>query len=283
MKKRIFEPKKFSEQEEFGAHKARKRFGQNFLTDIKLREFIVNSAAIVNTDTVLEIGPGRGELTGIIAARCPVVAIEIDRDLVKLLKTKFDKNSGVKIIEGDILTFDFETLPVKKLKIIGNVPYYITTPIIFKLLENKDRVLTAIMTIQKEVAERLAAKPGNKDYGVLTVMVGMYAEVEILKIIPAGAFFPAPTVDSAVISIKPRELPLAAVKEPLRFEKLVKTAFQQRRKNIRNALLRFGISKPEATRVLKLFGIRESARPEDVSIEEFAKLTDALRQADLTL
>ncbi|MFH1074454.1 MAG: 16S rRNA (adenine(1518)-N(6)/adenine(1519)-N(6))-dimethyltransferase RsmA [Candidatus Firestonebacteria bacterium] len=256
--------------------KPRKRFGQNFLTDPKLREFIVNSAYIIKTDTVLEIGPGRGELTGIIAVRCPVVAVEIDRDLVKLLEARFEGNSKVEIIEGDILAFDFKTLSVKKFKVIGNVPYYITTPIIFKLLENKERVETAILTVQKEVAERLAAVPGNKDYGVLTVMVGMFAEVKILKIIPAAAFYPVPQVDSAVISIKPLEFTRVPVKDPANFEKLVKTAFQQRRKNIRNALLRFGAAKEEAIRILQACGISENARPEDVSIKEFAKLSDAL-------
>lgn len=257
-------------------HRPRKRFGQNFLTDPGLREFIVNSAYIVKTDTVLEIGPGRGELTGIIAVRCPVIAVEIDRDLVKLLKARFEGNNNVEIIEGDILSFDLKALSVKKFKVIGNVPYYITTPIIFKLLENKDRVETAVLTIQKEVAERLAAVPGSKEYGVLTVMVGMFADVKILKIIRAAAFYPAPQVDSAVISIKPLEFTRTPVKDPLNFEKLVKTAFQQRRKNIRNALLRFGIEKEEVKKVLLANGINENARPEDISIEEFAKLSDAL-------
>jgi len=206
-----------------GGHRPRKRFGQNFLTDLKLREFIVNSAYIIKTDTVLEVGPGRGELTGIIAVRCPVIAVEIDRDLVKLLKTRFEGNPKVEIIEGDILAFDFDNLPVKKFKVIGNVPYYITTPIIFKLLEKKERIETIILTIQKEVAERLVAVPGGKEYGVLTAMVGMYAEVKILKIIPAAAFYPAPQVDSAVISIKPLEFTRAPVKNTAVFEKLVKT------------------------------------------------------------
>jgi len=259
-----------------GKHRPRKRFGQNFLTDLKLREFIVNSAFIVKSDTVLEIGPGRGELTGIIAVRAPVIAVEIDRDLVKLLRSRFETNKNVEIIEGDILSFDFKALPVKKIKVIGNVPYYITTPIIFKLLENKEKVEIAVLTIQKEVAERLGASPGSKDYGVLTIMVGMYAEVEILKIIPAAAFYPAPQVDSAVISVKPREFMRASVKNPASFEKLVKTAFQQRRKNIRNALVRFGAEKEKVKSILNSCGINENSRPEDVSIEEFAKLADAL-------
>ncbi|MEI6846350.1 MAG: 16S rRNA (adenine(1518)-N(6)/adenine(1519)-N(6))-dimethyltransferase RsmA [Candidatus Firestonebacteria bacterium] len=258
------------------AHRPRKMFGQNFLTDLKLREFIVNSAFIVKTDTVLEIGPGRGELTGIIALRCPVIAVEIDRDLVKLLRSRFAENSRVEIIEGDILDYDLSKLPPQKLKVIGNVPYYITTPIIFKLLENKEKVEMAVLTIQKEVAERLTAVPGSKEYGVLTVMVGMYAEVKILKKIPAAAFYPAPKVDSAVISIKPLEFTKAAVKNSVVFEKLVKTAFQQRRKNIKNALVRFGAGKEEALEILKTSGIKENARPEDVSIEEFAKIADAL-------
>ena len=259
-----------------GGHRPRKRFGQNFLTDLKLREFIVNSAYIIKTDTVLEVGPGRGELTGIIAVRCPVIAVEIDRDLVKLLKTRFEGNPKVEIIEGDILAFDFDNLPVKKFKVIGNVPYYITTPIIFKLLEKKERIETIILTIQKEVAERLVAVPGGKEYGVLTAMVGMYAEVKILKIIPAAAFYPAPQVDSAVISIKPLEFTTAPVKNTAVFEKLVKTAFQQRRKNIRNALIRFGAEKEKVKSILGACGINENARPEDVSIEDFAKLADAL-------
>ena len=256
------------------AHKPKRRFSQNFMEDQLLREFVVNSACIVKTDTVLEIGPGRGELTGIIALRCPVVAVEIDRDLIRILKERFKGNEKVEIIESDILKYDLNKINIPRFKIIGNIPYNITTPIIFKILESRNRISSAILTIQKEVAERLAADPGTKDYGVLTIMTGMFASIEILKIIPAAAFFPAPNVDSAVISLNPLEFPRVPVKDFNIFEKLVKTAFQQRRKNMRNALLRFGISKEEASKILLTCNINENKRPEDVSIEEFGRLSD---------
>jgi len=254
------------------SYKPKKRFGQNFMKDRSLREFIVNSASLSQKDTVLEIGPGRGELTGIIASKCPVVAVEIDRDLAALLKNKFAGNERVKIIEGDILAVEFNKISVPKFKIIGNIPYNITTPIIFKILESRSGIETAVLTVQKEVAERLAAKPGSGDYGVLTIMAGIFASVEILRTIPAAAFFPAPNVDSAVICLRPLKDPAVPEKELALFEKLVKTAFQQRRKNIRNALLRFGLSKEKALRVLSACGIPENTRPEGVSIEEFKRL-----------
>ena len=256
------------------SYRPKKRFGQNFMKDPSLREFVVNLAYLVKTDTVLEIGPGRGELTVIIALRCPVIAVEIDRDLIALLKERFSGNPRVEIVEGDILAYDFNKIAVPKFKIIGNIPYNITTPIIFKIIESRHRVTSAILTVQKEVAARLAAKPGNKDYGVLTIMAGLYASMEILKIIPAGAFTPAPNVDSAVISIKPLENPRVPVRDFELFEKLVKGAFQQRRKNIRNALLRFGIPKETVPTILAACNISENARPEDVSIEDFGRLSD---------
>lgn len=253
-------------------YRPKKRFGQNFMKDQILREFVVNSAFIVKTDSVLEIGPGRGELTGIIALRCPVEAIEIDRDLVRVLNARFNRNEKVKIIEGDVLAFDFKNIVAPKFKIIGNIPYNITTPIIFKILENRHRIDSAVLTMQKEVAERLSAGPGNKDYGVLTIMAGVFLSVEILKIIPAAAFFPAPNVDSAVIRIKPLEIPRVAVKDFDLFEKIVKTVFQQRRKNIKNGLLRVGISKEATAKILASCSIAGNSRPEDVSIEDFGRL-----------
>ncbi len=249
----------------------KKRLGQHFLYDPSIIERIVNKASITSEDLVIEIGPGPGIMTEVISEKAGhLIAVEIDEKLADSLRRRFSGRENITILNEDFLKF---TLPGdKKFKVIGNIPYYITTPIIFKLIE-AESLLSATLTIQKEVAQRIVASPGCKDYGVLSIMVQFMTIPELAFNIPARAFHPPPKVDSSVIHlIKRTESPVKLLDKRL-FVRVVKTAFSQRRKMLSNSLKPFS---PEIKDLLLSAGIDPGRRPETLTMEEFGIVADKI-------
>lgn len=256
----------------------KKRLGQHFLFDPSILHRIINIAQITSDDTVVEIGPGAGRLTKMIAEVAKeVIAIELDLGLYEKLKEDIKdikKFNNIELIHGDALKYPYEKL--KPFKVVANIPYYITTPIIFRLLEASQKIknLESItLTIQKEVAQRIVAKPCTKDYGVLSIAIQYYGKPELKFIIPGGAFRPAPKVDSALIHIKIFDKPKVMVLDEKLFFRIIKTAFAQRRKTLSNALKTISSDIKE---ILISAGIEPKRRAETLSIEEFAKFSNAL-------
>jgi 16S rRNA (adenine1518-N6/adenine1519-N6)-dimethyltransferase len=213
-------------------HKARKRFGQNFLTDNKIIDQIIATIAPKRDDNLLEIGPGKGAMTLPLLEKVDKLnVIEIDRDLIKILNN-YNKSNLI-INEGDALSFDLNQF-APPIRIVGNLPYNISSPILFHLLENRDKVIDMTFMLQKEVVERMASTHGSKVYGRLSVMMQAFFEVELIFIVPPESFEPAPKVDSAIVYLKP--LKTNKVGDIKIFEKVVKTAFAHRRKTLRNCL-----------------------------------------------
>ncbi len=247
--------------------------GQHFLNHPGILKRIVDVADVRPEDLVVEFGAGKGSLTAFIAERgCRVIAIELDRTLYRVLRERFRFAENVEILREDIMRFDLNSLP--PYKIVSNIPYYITTPIIFRLLEEGGSLLLAVLTVQKEVAERIIAPAGSKRYGVLSVMVQMVADAEIAFYIPKGLFVPPPKVDSAVLKLTKRASPRVPVSDMRLFKKVVKTAFRQRRKYIANSLKGL-ISNPKD--LLNDIGITPTRRPETLTIEEFARIAEAIQ------
>ncbi|MEW6108008.1 MAG: 16S rRNA (adenine(1518)-N(6)/adenine(1519)-N(6))-dimethyltransferase RsmA [Nitrospirota bacterium] len=250
----------------------KKYLGQNFLYDPSILRKIIDAAGLSPEDTVVEIGPGPGRLTKLLAERVKkLIAIEFDKELFERLRVDFAGTNNVELVLGDALKFNYESIGC--FKVVANIPYYITTPIIFRLLEAKDSLRTITITVQKEVAERVIAGPGGKDYGVLSIMVQYHARPEIKFIIRKEAFRPVPKVDSAVLHMKILEEPPVAVKDEKLLFKIVKTAFSQRRKTLSNSLKIFGA---DIKYILSDSGIDPKRRPETLSITEFAVLAGLL-------
>jgi 16S rRNA (adenine1518-N6/adenine1519-N6)-dimethyltransferase len=248
-------------------HPFRKRWGQNFLVDRNLLEKIVRTIDPKKSDSILEIGPGEGALTELIFPKVKeMVAIEIDPMLIEHLKNR-ESLKGLNILHGDVLLQDIEKLPVKNLvRVIGNIPYNITSPIIFWLIEQLHFWDDAFIMMQKEVAERLSAVVGTKAYGRFTVVVGAYLNMEYCFTIPPDVFIPKPKVDSAIIRFTKKENPLISDEKYMRFNKLVSTAFSQRRKMLRNTLKGWEIH-PDLQEQINF-----TRRPETLTIEEFVSL-----------
>ena len=242
-------------------HKARKRFGQNFLIDTQVIDRIVATIAPKKTDNMLEIGPGKGAITlALLETLNQLHVVEIDHNLVTLLESL--NQDKLSIHQADILQFNPAQLPTP-LRIIGNLPYNISSPILFHLLVNHDKLVDMTLMLQKEVVERIVANPGNKHYGRLSVMMQAFFEVEFMFIVGADAFQPAPKVDSAVVYMKPLKKSLVD-NAPL-FEKMVKTAFSKRRKTLNNCLK--SLIKQAQT------SINLSQRAEQLSVADFIVLT----------
>ena len=260
------------------SHRPRKRFGQHFLTDRRSLERIVETLAPGAGDTVVEIGPGRGALTDLLAARCGrLIAIEIDRDLVKELQEKFADRPHVEIREGDALEVDWTAMAGKEYLLAGNLPYYITTPLIFRILESPMAQRTVLL-VQREVADRLTAAAGSDDYGALTVNVQVTATVQTIARVSAGAFHPKPKVDSAIVLLTPRTPPLSGAEEEKLFRKFVQAVFGMRRKQMLRIMRELWI--PEANKaaaVLSEAGIDHAARPETVESAAFVRLHRLIR------
>jgi 16S rRNA (adenine1518-N6/adenine1519-N6)-dimethyltransferase len=260
---------------------ALKRFGQHFLADGRILQRIADALQLTPADTVVEIGPGRGALTDLLAARAGrVVAIEIDRALAELLRKRYAGRPQVTIVEADVLAAPIaEAAGTDDFVLAGNVPYYITTPIIFHALE-RPRPRRAVYLVQREVAERAAAPPGSKTYGALSVNVQSVARVETLFAVPPGAFRPPPKVDSAVIRIVPRDDPAIAPEEEARFRSFVQEAFGLRRKQLRRVVRTIAnLDAERAEAALAVAGVDPDARPETLSPEQFAAVFRALRSA----
>lgn len=276
-----------SVREEMAANglKFNKAFGQNFLKDDEVLFKIVEAANLKQDDCVLEIGPGMGALTRELAKKAEkVVAVEIDRGLIEPLKEKLADFENVEIINEDILRVDLKKLFEEKfrnktVKVVANLPYYITTPIIMRLLEEKTGICDIVIMIQKEVAERLVATAGSKAYGAISVAVNYYSRPEKIVEVPPHAFVPQPKVWSEVVKLSVYPEPKVKVKNEDMFFALVKGAFGQRRKTLVNAAGNYPPLKTDKETVrqaLLKMGINENARGETLSIEQFAELSDLL-------
>ena len=256
------------------AFKHKKKFGQNFLTNqSEVLGKILEVSAVCSDDSILEIGPGEGALTEMLLATAKDVScVEIDRDLEKILRGKFDKKDNFRLIMGDVLELDIKKEIGKKVKVVANIPYYITSPIINKLIEAREYIDEIYIMVQKEVAERICAKSG-KDRSVLTLSVEYFGDAEYLFTIPKEFFEPVPKVDSAFMSIKIRKNNELAdkVSEDL-FFRYAKAAFSNKRKNIVNNLSSLGIDKESLRKILEENGIDAKKRAEAFSIDEFINL-----------
>ena len=258
-------------------HQPRKRFGQNFLHDPHIIDGIVRAIRPQSSDTLIEIGPGLGAITEQLVDQVGQMAVvELDRDLIPHLKISFATRKNFQIYEGDALKFDFgralDELGGERLRIVGNLPYNISTPLLFHLLNFRQRIADMHFMLQKEVVDRLAAGVGESAYGRLGIMVQYHCKVEPLFPVPPTAFDPPPKVDSAIVRLVPHtELPVTT-RDPVQLGKLVTQAFSQRRKTIRNAL------KTTATdATLEQAGISPELRPEQISLAQYAHLNDLLQ------
>ena len=213
-------------------HQPRKRFGQNFLVDHRVINQIISTISPNNDDSIIEIGPGKGAITfPIIEHLDHLSVIEIDRDLVSMLRSK--EQEKLTIFQADALTFDFSQIS-NKLRVIGNLPYNISSPLLFHLLDYRKQIIDMTFMLQKEVVDRIVASPGNKIYGRLSVMMQAFYEVELMFVVPKESFEPQPKIESAILYLKTREQPLVKNSKPL--EEIVKLAFSQRRKTLKNCL-----------------------------------------------
>ena len=260
-----------------GLPPARKRLGQHFLTDRHSLERIVDALEIGPDETVVEIGPGRGALTDLLAERAArLIAVEIDRLLIPMLTERYAAAPNVRIVEADVLEISLGSLVDGPFALIGNVPYYITTPIIFQALR-PPRPTRMVFLVQREVADRIAAPPGDRTYGALSANVQALAHVQIAGRVPAGAFHPKPKVDSAILRLTPRADPLVTPDEQTPFQHFVQAAFGQRRKQIRRVLRElFSLDVARAELVLQECAIRPEARPETLSAADFIAILRAV-------
>lgn len=250
----------------------RKSLGQHFLGDRRILARIVDALDPSPDETVLEIGPGRGAMTDLLRDRAAtVIAIEYDRALAALLRDRY-AGSNVRIVEADVLETDLGAIAGGPYALIGNVPYYITTPILFHALQ-PPRATRAVYLVQREVAERMRSKPGSKEYGALSVNLQALAEVELLFRVPAGAFQPPPKVESAVVRVVPRDDALVSAPEEQGFREFVQAVFGMRRKQMRRVLRGIGDLEPAAaTALLERARIDPDSRPETLAPGQFATL-----------
>lgn len=263
----------------------RKKYGQNFLIDSHVLDKIVDAAQIDGQDCVLEIGPGIGTMTQWLAERArEVVAVEIDRALIPILQDTLSAYDNVTVINQDILKTDIWQLVQehnqgRPIKVVANLPYYITTPIIMNLLEKHVPLQSITIMVQKEVAERMRVGPGTKDYGALSLAVQYYAHPEIVAHVPASCFMPRPNVDSAVVRLTCYQQPPVAVRDEKYLFALIRASFNQRRKTLANALSSgMGISREQVTAALEEMGLPASIRGEALTLEQFAQLGNLLQE-----
>ena len=252
-----------------GAH-ARKRFGQHFLHDRKVVRRIVDAIAPQPGETILEIGPGRGALTfPLLASGCELHVVEIDRDLATALRERTPRHPNLVVHEADALAFDLARIapPPRRLRVTGNLPYNISTPLLFRLLAALPRIREMYLMLQREVVDRMVSPPGTRAYGRLGVMVQLDCEVERILKVGSGAFSPAPRVESAVVRLRPRPRAMLDPAMRERFEAIVRACFSRRRKTLRNALR--GLCGEPA---IDAAGLDPGARPEVLTIDEFAAL-----------
>ena len=258
-------------------HKARKRFGQNFLHDERVINRIVRAINPLPKDNIVEIGPGQGALTEPLLDACDgsLQVVELDRDLIPILRVKFFNAKNLEIHEADALKFDFGSIAKDlPLRIVGNLPYNISTPLMFHLLTFGTQIKDMHFMLQKEVVARICAEPGNADYGRLTVMMQYYCDTEYLFTVGPGAFNPAPKVDSAIVRLVPKDASKLTALNPTDFSDLVRQSFSQRRKTLKNNLK--GWLSGDA---IVAAGIDPSLRPERISLAEFITLSNHFTEA----
>lgn len=265
---------------------ANKSLGQNFLINDEVIEKTVESANITDEDLVIEIGPGLGTLTNELLQRAKkVIAVELDGRMINILKDRFSLYTNFEIINQDILKVDLKTIienekvnnNIKTVKIVANLPYYITTPIIMKLLEDNLDIESITVMVQKEVAKRLTTDPGNKLAGAITYSVNYYCEASEMVEVPKESFVPAPEVESEVIKLKLRKNPPVNVKNEEIFFKLIKASFMQRRKTFLNGVSNSGLaSKEKIKTILESLNINENVRGENLSLEQFAQISNLI-------
>ena len=262
-----------------------KKFGQNFLIDTHVLEKIISAAGITKNDCVLEVGPGIGTMTQYLAENAGhVVAVEIDRNLIPILKETLADYDNVTVINEDILRVDIKALAEeynggKPIKVVANLPYYITTPIIMGLFESGVPIDNITVMVQKEVADRMKEGPGSKDYGALSLAVQYYAEPEIVANVPPNCFIPRPNVGSAVIRLtRHKEMPVE-VKDPALMFKIIRASFNQRRKTLQNGLgnaPELPYTKEQIAAAIAEMGLTPTIRGEALSLAQFAQLSDIL-------
>ena len=267
--------------------RANKSLGQNFLISQSVVETIVESSEIEREDLVIEIGPGLGTLTKYLLEKAgKVICIELDKKMVRILEDRFKLYNNFELLYQDVLKVDLKNLikkekeknNFKNVKIVANLPYYITTPIIMKLLEEKLDLESITVMIQKEVADRLIATPGDKETGTITYSVYYYATSQAILEVPNDSFIPEPEVTSKVIKLNIRKNPPVKVKSKEVMFRIIKSAFMQRRKTLLNALVntKVFLNKEEGIRILKEIGLAEDIRAEKLTIEDFAKITNII-------
>ena len=265
-----------------------KKFGQNFLIDGHVLDKIIAGAGVTKDDMVLEIGPGIGTMTQYLAeAAGKVVAAEIDRNLLPILQETLADYDNVKVIHADVLSLDLEKLVQEEnggrpIKVVANLPYYITTPIIMALFEQHVPLANVTVMVQKEVAARMKSGPGSKDYGALSLAVQYYAEPYIVANVPCNCFMPRPNVDSAVIRLTRYEEPPVQVKDEKMLFKIIRASFNQRRKTLQNGLnnsSELNFTKDQIAAAIAAAGFSPSVRGEALTLEQFARLTDILLNA----
>ncbi len=261
-----------------------KRFGQNFLIDANVLQNIITSSEITKEDCVLEIGPGIGTMTQALAeAAGHVVAVEIDQNLIPILQETLRDYSNVTIIHADVLKLDLNEVIMtynsgKPVKVVANLPYYITTPIIMGLFESKAAIKSITVMVQKEVADRMQSGPGSKDYGALSLAVQYYSDPQIVQLVPANCFIPRPNVGSAVIRLLRFSEPPVSCKDPSFMFKVIKAAFGQRRKTLLNSLSGgLDIPKDQTLQALNTLHLSETIRGEALTLSQFAALSDLLQ------
>jgi 16S rRNA (adenine1518-N6/adenine1519-N6)-dimethyltransferase len=256
-----------------GHHRARKRFGQHFLNDPGIIDAIIGAVHATEDDIVVEIGPGQGAITDALARRAGHLhAVELDRDLAARLRTRYADSANVTVHEADALKFDFGALG-ERIRIVGNLPYNISTPLLFHLLDFRDRIVDMHFMLQKEVVDRMAAAPGSKAYGRLGIMLGCYLHIEALFDVPPEAFDPPPEVNSAVVRLDPLPPGTFEIDNEAALSALVAKAFMQRRKTLRNAL-----RDVVAAEDFDAVGIDPGLRPEQVPIADYVRLGNYLER-----
>lgn len=264
-----------------------KKFGQNFLIDEHVIQKIINGAQVTKDDFVLEIGPGIGTMTQYLAeAAREVAAVEIDKKLIPILGETLSEYDNVTIINEDILKVDIGALALernagKPIKVVANLPYYITTPIIMGLFESHVPIDNITVMVQKEVADRMKVGPGSKDYGALSLAVQYYAKPYLVANVPANCFIPRPNVDSAVIRLTRHECPAVEVENEALMFNMIRASFNQRRKTLQNGLKNSGlfpVSKEEIIEVIKEAGLPETVRGEALTLEQFARLSNLMNK-----
>lgn len=264
-----------------------KKFGQNFLIDEHVIHKIINGAQVTKEDFVLEIGPGIGTMTQYLAeAAREVAAVEIDKKLIPILGETLAEYDNVTVINEDILKVDIRALALEKnegrpIKVVANLPYYITTPIIMGLFESHVPIDNITVMVQKEVADRMKVGPGSKDYGALSLAVQYYAKPYLVANVPANCFIPRPNVDSAVIRLTRHESPAVEVENETLMFNMIRASFNQRRKTLQNGLKNSGlfpVSKEEIIEVIKEAGLPETVRGEALTLEQFARLSNLMNK-----